>query len=93
MGNTLLQKVKDGLGITSNAQDETLKVYINAVKEYMSGAGVSEEVLDSDMVFGAVLIGVSDLWNYNSGKSQFSPYFVQRVIQLKNSVVKEDAND
>ena len=54
MGNTLLQKVKDGLGITSNAQDETLKVYINAVKEYMSGAGVSEEVLDSDMVLGAV---------------------------------------
>lgn len=93
MDDAILTKVKNGLGITSDAQDETLEVYIEAVKDYMSGAGVSKEVLASDKIIGAVLIGVNDLWNYNSGKNQFSPYFIQRVIQLKNSTIAEGGSD
>lgn len=36
----LLLKCKLGLGITGSYQDDTLKIYIDEVKEYMLGAGV-----------------------------------------------------
>ena len=43
----LLKKIKNGLGIYTNFQDDTLKEYISEVQEYMRGAGVSEDVLNS----------------------------------------------
>lgn len=87
--DNVLTKVKEGLGITTIAQDNTLEVYIQAVKDYMKDAGVSKTLLASDSIIGAVVIGVSDLWNYNSGGSKFSPYFVQRVIQLATKKEEE----
>lgn len=79
----LLSKVKNGLGITGTYQDEALRVHIDDVKMYMSDAGVKSETINSSASVGAVIRGVSDLWNYGSGNGKLSEYFTQRVIQLK----------
>lgn len=78
----LLQKVKDGLGITGDFQDGTISVYIAEVKCFMKDAGVKEEVVNSTAAVGCIMRGVSDLWNYGAGSASLSPYFTQRVIQL-----------
>ena len=43
------------------------------------------------MGFGAGVFsrGVSDLWNYGSGGTSFSPYFMQRAIQLSGKTVAD----
>ena len=78
----LLSKVKDGLGIVGNYQDETLTVYVDEVKSFMISAGVPQEVADSSASVGCILRGVADLWNYGSGSVGFSEYFKMRVTQL-----------
>lgn len=78
----LLNKIKIGLGVTGTYQDETLKVYIDDVKSYLSDAGVTPTILNSSAAVGVILRGVSDLWNYGSGSGKFSEYFIQRAIQL-----------
>lgn len=83
MTNTeLLNEVKTSLGITGNYQDETLNNYIIEVLEYLSDAGIADSVLQSESIIGIVSKGVTDLWNYGSGNGMFSPYFMQRAIQL-----------
>ena len=78
----ILQSVKDGLGISGDYQNATLQLYINEVKEYMIDAGVKLEIVESKSAIGVIIRGVSDLWNYGSGNSTLSPYFMQRVCQL-----------
>ena len=78
----LLEAVKWSLGITGNHQDETLSFYISEVLDFLSDAGVSENVLQSSNIVGIVTRGVADLWNYGSGNSSFSLYFMQRATQL-----------
>lgn len=78
----VLEKVKSALGIVGTFQDATLNEYISEVKEFMIDAGVSKEVVDSAASAGVISRGVSDLWNYGSGNSSLSPYFMQRVVQL-----------
>lgn len=78
----LLTKIKTGLGITGNYQDEALQFYIDEVKYFMRSAGVPREVVDSSEAVGVIMRGVADLWNYGSGSVKLSEYFVQRVIQL-----------
>lgn len=78
----LLKEVKKRIGITGNYQDDTLNGHIQDVKDFMTDAGVSEKVMLSNRIVGAVTRGVSDLWDYGSGKGEFSPYFFQRVTQL-----------
>lgn len=78
----LLTKIKSGLGITGEYQDETLQLYIDEVKAFMRSAGVSEEVLNGSEAVGCIMRGVADLWNYGSGSVKLSEYFIQRVIQL-----------
>lgn len=77
-----LEKVKNALGITGTYQDATLNVYIGEVVEYMKDAGVSTEVINSDVSAGVIARGVTDLWNYNGGAGKLSDYFYQRVSQL-----------
>ena len=79
----LLSKVKNALGITSTAQDETLRVYIDGMKDYMKSAGVSSEVVKDKMSYGAIIAGVTDTWNYGGGEIKLSPYTKERIIQLK----------
>lgn len=78
----LLTKIKSGLGITGEYQDEALQFYIDEVKGFMRSAGVSEEVLNGSEAVGCIMRGVADLWNYGSGSVRLSEYFIQRVIQL-----------
>ena len=79
----LLSKVKNALGITSTAQDDTLRVYIDGMKDYMKSAGVPSEVVKDKMSYGAIVAGVTDTWNYACGEIKLSPYTKERIIQLK----------
>lgn len=78
----MLEKVKTALGITGEYQDATLQIYLDEVVEYLKDAGVSEDILASDVATGIIVRGVADLWNYGSGGTTLSPYFMQRAIQL-----------
>ena len=78
----LLTEVKKRIGITGDYQNETVAGYIQDVKDFMIDSGVSEKVMLSNKIIGAVTRGVSDLWDYGNGKGDFSPYFFQRVTQL-----------
>lgn len=78
----MLESVKTALGITGTYQDDLLQIYINEVIAYLKDAGVSESVINSDAATGIIVRGVADLWNYGSGGTQLSPYFMQRAIQL-----------
>lgn len=78
----LLKKVKAGLGITGDYQDETIQFYIDETKAFMISAGVVEAVVNSTEAVGVIMRGVADLWNYGSGSVRFSEYFIQRMIQL-----------
>lgn len=77
-----LAKIKQGMGITGNYQDETLQVHIDSVKQFMLGAGVPQEVVDSPAAIGAIIRGVLDLWSYSSGDAKLSEAFKMQVIQL-----------
>lgn len=88
----VLASVKNGLGITGDYMDETLRVYIHDVQGFMLEAGVSEAVVESPASVGCILRGVSDLWNYGSGTVGFSDYFKQRVIQLCYVKVEVEEN-
>lgn len=75
--NARLSNVKAALGVTGEYQDDTIKAYIAEVVAYIKDAGVADDKITD----GLIARGVSDLWNYNTGK--LSDYFIQRVIQLK----------
>ncbi len=77
----ILQAVKTRLGITGTYQDELLQGYIADVMNYMADAGVPGDILRSTAAAGAVARVFSDLWNTPGG--EFSPYFYQRVSQLR----------
>lgn len=79
----MLNTVKLALGITGDYQDGALQVYINEVNEYLRAAGVPSEMIGSEATAGVVSRGVADLWNYGAGEGKLSPYFHERVIQLK----------
>lgn len=83
MNDELLIKVKKGLGITGDYQDDTLLIYINEVEDFMRGAGVSDAIINSNSSVGVIIRGVSDLWDYGSGSTGLSPYFKERVVQLR----------
>lgn len=78
----MLENVKTALGITGTYQDDLLQIYIDEVIAYLTSAGVSENVINSDAATGIIVRGVADLWNYGSGGTQLSPYFMQRAVQL-----------
>ena len=78
----MLEKVKTALGITGDYQNATLQIYLDEVVAYLKDAGVSEDILASDVATGIIVRGVADLWNYGSGGTTLSPYFMQRAIQL-----------
>lgn len=78
----ILTKVKNNLGITGDYQNDTLKGYIEEVKQFLLDAGVSEIVVESETSAGVIARGVSDLWNYGAGNAELSPYFMQRAAQL-----------
>ena len=80
----LLIKVKNGLGITGEYQDDSLSIYIDEVKDFMLEAGISQTTINSNKSIGVITRGVSDLWDYGSGSTGLSPYFKERVVQLRS---------
>ena len=89
----LLTKIKNGLGITGTYQDNTLQVYVDDVKSFMKSAGVSDDVIQSEVSAGCIMRGVADLWNYGAGSANLSPYFQMRLIQLKHAVAVPPNNN
>lgn len=88
----LLKKIKAGLGITGDYQDEALRFYIDEVKGFMRSAGVAQSVIDSSEAVGAIMRGVADLWNYGSGSVKLSEYTIQRIIQLAIKTQEEEGD-
>lgn len=74
----MLEKVKNALGITGTYQDDTLRVYIDEVIDFLVESGVKRSYITS----GIVSRGVSDLWNYGEGDGKLSQYFMMRATQL-----------
>lgn len=89
--NELLTKIKKGLGITGDFQDDTLQIYIDEVKDFMKSAGVADGVINSSAAVGCILRGVADLWNYGSGNARLSEYFKIRVLQLR--MIEEESEE
>lgn len=89
MATTLLDKIKSGLGITGEFQNETLILYIDEVKAFMISAGVSADVVESEVATGCIMRGVADLWNYGAGNTNLSQYFKMRVLQLKMTTLQQ----
>lgn len=90
----MLEKVKKSLGITGSYQDDTIQSYIDEVKQYLIDGGVLKEVIEHSSSVGTISRGVADLWNYGSGGTSFSPYFMQRAIQLSGKTVADlEKND
>lgn len=79
----LLSRVKSGLNITGSQFDETLKLHIDEVKNYLVSAGVRSDVVGSTLAVGCIARGVADLWNYGNGDTKLSEYFYQRAEQLR----------
>ena len=90
MSEEILKKVKSSLGITGTYQDTTIKEYINEVMQFLIDGGVSKSVVESEENVGIITRGVADLWNYGSGGTSLSPYFIQRASQL--ALKKESEN-
>jgi hypothetical protein len=82
--NELLIECKKGLGISVSSTnfDGPLLQKILTVKTYMLGAGISEEILNSDLAVGTIVVGVTDIWNIQSGTIKFSPIFYDFATQL-----------
>lgn len=89
----MLEDVKKNLGITGNFLDDTINGYIKEIKDFLLDGGIPEEIVESEKVIGIITRGVSDLWNYGSGGTSFSPYFLQRVTQLSLKYKKKENNN
>lgn len=85
----LLLKVKQSLNIMGEQFDDALQLYIDDVKIYLIGAGVSSAVLGSTLAVGCIARGVADTWNYGNGDTKLSEYFYQRAEQLRSVEVEQ----
>lgn len=89
----MLEDVKKNLGITGNFLNDTINGYIKEIKDFLLDGGIPEEIVESEKVIGIITRGVSDLWNYGSGGTSFSPYFLQRVTQLSLKYKNKEKSD
>jgi hypothetical protein len=80
----LLEECKKGLdmSISTPAIDESIAQKIRTVKSFMKRAGVPEENMYDDLAAGIIVMGVSDLWELQSGEVKFSPAFTTMLTQL-----------
>jgi hypothetical protein len=80
----ILAECKIGLGIPAAVTgfDNPLTQKLQAVKAYMTGAGVSDTILASDLAVGAIVTGVTDIWKLDGGDIKFSPVFNMLLGQL-----------
>lgn len=80
----ILQKVKIGLSVGGIYNDGTLSIKTMAVQQYMLGAGVTQEVIETELGIATLTVGVTDLWNLSPGEIKFSFAFDMCLMpQLK----------
>lgn len=80
----ILIEIKKRFGYNTEHLDDTLLPFIADVIGFMISAGVKEETARSTASVGCIWQGVNDLWNYSGGTAKFSPYFEQRMLQLRD---------
>lgn len=86
----MLGAIKEGLNITGDYQDASLRVWYCEAKEFLLDAGVAESIVRSTKAIGILTRGVADLWNYGAGNASLSPYFKERAIQLVYKSMKQE---
>lgn len=85
MSKTLVENVKEYLGITTNDEDVTRNIIIkaNAVKNYLIKAGANiDENNYNEAVIACIATGVNDLLNNKAGDTKFSPAFNMLAMQI-----------
>ncbi|QNO14927.1 phage gp6-like head-tail connector protein [Alkalicella caledoniensis] len=80
----VLVECKRGMDIPDDNTefDGVLSQKIMIVKAFARGAGVSDAMLADDLGIGMIVLGVSDLWNQESGEVKFSSAFQLFLNQL-----------
>lgn len=80
----LLIACKQGLRISESTTsfDGLLLQKIATVKGFMENAGVSAEIMSSDLGQGTIVLGVSDIFGVAAGDIKFSAVFNMFVTQL-----------
>ena len=68
----ILDDVKSALGINDNTQDTDISNKILAVKQL---ADLPDDIINTELGNALIIIGVTDLWNMNSGEIKFSPAY------------------
>lgn len=86
----LFERVKKAMGIMTLYQDDQIKPFFDDTIEFLKSGGADENVIFKDTSVGIIARGVSDLWNYGSGGTELSPYFIKRAIQLCSEKGDED---
>lgn len=81
----LLIECKKGLGVplALTASDAVIMQKLLTVKSFMKGAGIADETMANDAAVGALVCGVTDIWNLEGGNIKFSPLFYILLNQLR----------
>jgi len=79
----LVIECKKSLKQTADDFDNLILQKISFVKAYMSGAGVSDVMIETDTAMGLIVLAVTDLWELKSGEVKFSPIFKTLMLQLQ----------
>ena len=81
----LLQQIKTSNLIGGDFHDNMILLKIKEVKAFMLSSGVNDDIVNSDIAIGTIAIGVNDLLSPmgTGGVAKLSPYFIQRVLQLR----------
>ena len=83
----LLEKVKTAINLKGNDyQNDTIQIWIEAVKQDLSYAGVPADVLGSTLAVGCIARGVDDYWA--SHLEKYSPAFYGMAERLRGTTVK-----
>lgn len=82
----LLESVKTAINLKGNDyQNDTIKFWIETVKQDLYYAGVSADVLGSTLAVGCIARGVDDYWA--SHRTEYSPAFYMMAERLRNTKV------
>ena len=84
-GAEWLASVKTWISVGGTYNDTQLALRINAVKDYLIGAGVTASRLESDAGIMLIAQGVNDTWNLEPGEMKFSSGFNLLKETFKNA--------
>ena len=82
-----LLKVKQGMLIGGNYNDESLKIFIGEAIQHMKDAGISDKFIESEKSIGLITLITSDLYGT---EKKLSEYTKTRIVQA--SLTQGDDN-